>query len=347
MPRPKGQAHYYRRKGKRGLYAWLSNEEKHISLRTDDESEAAQRLAELVRRGGLRPTNSKKEEPTTLAKFALIAHERAKTNHTDKHANNIRLKSRIVLGYFEQQGVVFPNQVTESALEDYKSWRKAQLKETRRSTNPATSINREFDTLIKILKVAVSSDYQQAPESVLDLVRRSKVREPRPAPLARGYSREDFDKFFGAVDASYSPMFRTVLGSGLRDDEIRHLEEHDISDLTITVTPKPDWTTKSYRYRTIPASKTTVAAARSFIRTRNKLKLESKTVWTLMKDACLKAGIVPLSMQDLRKAYASHLLAAGVKLPQISKLLGHADLLTTMRYLNLVEDLPAVENLPW
>jgi integrase/recombinase XerD len=67
----------------------------------------------------------------------------------------------------------------------------------------------------------------------------------------------------------------------------------------------------------------------------------------LAQRGCEAAGIQAFSLHDLRWAYASHLLEAGFSLAQISSLLGHADLITTQRYLRLVGPQVDRSKLPW
>ena len=54
--------------------------------------------------------------------------------------------------------------------------------------------------------------------------------------------------------------------------------------------------------------------------------------------ACKRARIVDLHWHDLRHEYASRLADKGIRLDVIQKLLGHASIETTMRYLNHHDD---------
>lgn len=143
----------------------------------------------------------------------------------------------------------------------------------------------------------------------------------------------------------------------MRDDEVRHLEESCIQDSAIAVTPLPPglcechprgWTTKNFRYRTIPASADTIDAARRFVAVKHSMNLEHKQVWRELARARIAAGCDwGWSMHEWRRAWASHMLLAGHKLQDISRWLGHGDLKTTMRYLRIVEDaMPEPEDLP-
>ncbi len=62
---------------------------------------------------------------------------------------------------------------------------------------------------------------------------------------------------------------------------------------------------------------------------------EYRKSWTAI---CRAAGIEDLRVQDLRHSFASEGLAAGLSLPMIGALLGHASPVTTARYAHLADD---------
>lgn len=341
MARPTKDPYIY----KRGniYYAFFSRDER-ISLETSDPTKAQIRFGELLQRPRL--PQVKKEKDVTLSNLAAEVYKRAQVNHTPKTAYIYHCNITRVLVWLEANGYNFPRNLTESTIADYKDFRKAEL-DAGKSKNPAAMINRELDAVIKTLKLAAGPDYGLISEEFLDVVRAAKMREPKPAPLHMNLTREDLEAFFKNVDPDYGSMFRLVLGSGMRTDEVLHMGAEDIREASIVVTPKEGWTTKGYRYREIPCSPTTIAAARRFLDVRGKLTLESKTVWKVIQKACSDGGIKPFSLHFIRKAYASYLLDKGIKIAVISKLLGHADLVTTMRYLGMVEDMPQPKDLPW
>lgn len=58
----------------------------------------------------------------------------------------------------------------------------------------------------------------------------------------------------------------------------------------------------------------------------------SESLKEAFKGACARAGITGLRFHDLRHTFATWLSLAGVDLPTVKELLGHATILTTMRY---------------
>ena len=176
--------------------------------------------------------------------------------------------------------------------------------------------------------------------------RELKLREPRPKPNAITLSPTQVDLFLDTAD-TMSPtvlaaMFRLTAGSGVRIDEARHLDTADVrivdavaGTAELTITPKPGWTTKSYRYRMIPITTRTAAAVLAFVKARPKQAIDDKTVWDEMKRVRDKAKLPHFSMHDLRRAWASAVHHNGASLKQVSVWLGHAEVQTTERYIRV------------
>jgi integrase len=350
----------YRRAGRRGWYAFLDWEHKDISLGgTDDEEEAKAAFAELLkeRRGILELASGE----TSLSAIFDMCRERAQTNHTPKTVYELHLNLSRVLTWLEGRGIASPRKVDKPLVEDYKTSR-------RFDGVSASRINRELDSWKKAMKLAVEQRCAQPRVLEKDVVF-VKLREPRPEPHQAGLTRAHLERFFEhAGDAGYRALFRVVLGTAMRDEEVRHMAEGDLRKGAIVVTPKPPgaceccpdgWSTKGFRYRTIPVTKETLAAARQFLKAKGALNLDKKKVWKKLQAFRAAANkptgkrrvrdpIPHFSLHDLRRAWASHMLDAGHKIQKISEWLGHADVLTTMRYLRVIDnELPKPETLPW
>lgn len=60
--------------------------------------------------------------------------------------------------------------------------------------------------------------------------------------------------------------------------------------------------------------------------------LTDQAIYSILKKRAAQAGIAELSPHDFRRTFASDLLDAGADLATVSKLMGHASVLTTARY---------------
>lgn len=354
MPRKRLGPRMYQRAGRRGWWCSFSDREKHIPLAGgEDEATAAEDFAAKVRdRQGIR---SLEAGDVPIAEIFQVCGEQAKTNHTRKTAYEIGLDLARVLEWLEGRGIIAPRKITSQTVEDYKT--------ARRFTVGAARINRELTSWKKAMKVAVEK--KQAVPSCLAWF--ARMREPRPEPHQVKRSKEEVAAFLeiaGLLFPDHQTLFRTVIGSAIRDDEARHMEAGDIREEDgahwLVVTPKAPgacaccpkgWATKGYRYRRIQVSAETAEAARAFVVARDagRVKIDDpKDTWKVMQACCLASGVLPFSLHALRHAWATQMFEAGKKLGLISKQLGHADLQTTMRYLGISEDeRQEPESLPW
>jgi integrase len=322
MPKRRGP-HIYQRPGRLGWYAYLTRDRFHISLGTNDEAEARVAFGQLLQRERhleLAPGE------VSLASLVVTLRERAETANTVKTAYELHLNLRRVVAWLEGRGITTPRKVTKDAVEDYKTERRFKVS--------AARINRELDSLRRLLRFAI--ERKHAPPWALDAI--VKLREPRPDTKVRTATKAELARFLKHAPAAYRPLFRGAIGSGLRDGELQHLEPADIADAEVTVTPKADWSTKGYRHRTVPITAATAKALRAWVAARDakRVNADQKKIWKVMQAASAAAKIEPISLHDLRRAWATHLYASGLlPLKDVSALLGHAKVETTERYLRL------------
>lgn len=336
MPRRKSGPRMYQRPGRRVWYCAFSDAEKHISLGTEDEGEAKIVFAQLLESRRIRELAPNEKDLTDL--FAE-ARQRADTNNTAKTAYELHLNLRRILKWLDERNIYRARQVTKQVVEDYKTSRRFKV-------GPAR-INRELDSWCRAWRVAV--ELRCAPRADLDELF-ERLREPRPEPHRQVHTKAQLTKFLRHVVPGYRPLFRGVLGCALRDEEMRHIEPKDVRQKEVVVTPKPGWTTKGYRYRTVPISPTTRKALLAWVKAREagELSIDKKWVWKLAQRAAKAAKVPGLSLHDLRHACASHWYHAGVPMKTISMWLGHRDVATTERYLGVVESgIPKGVKLTW
>ena len=55
-------------------------------------------------------------------------------------------------------------------------------------------------------------------------------------------------------------------------------------------------------------------------------------IWHILREAAFRAGLPPLSPHDLRRTYATTMLAAGKDLATVQRLMGHSNPKTTAGY---------------
>lgn len=276
--------------------------------------------------------------------MAAETRKRAEAANTPKTVYELHLNLKRVLEWLEERGITTTAQLSKQVVEDYKSERRFKV--------AAGCVNRELTSWRRAVLVAV--ELGAIDEAAPTWFKR--LREARPEPHRKGYTKAQLGRFIKAAPPGYRDLFRLALGSGMRDDEIRHMDASDLRDKWIIVTPKDGWTSKSYRHRKIPVGRVTLAAARALIAARAKvdehgkrrLNLDPKKVWSVAKATCEAVGIPALSMHELRRAWGSHALAAGNRIEDVSRWFGHADLLTTMRYLRVTNDRhPGAKKLVW
>jgi integrase len=354
MPRPRKPARIYRRRGRPGLVAYISRDEPNVALGTDDDDEAQVRLAAILQSRRLQAVDPG-DRP--LAEVFAEHHKRSKTNHARSTAYVQNLNRVRILAWLDGHGIASARHVTAEVVEDYKTSRRFARERKRGEAKGvgAARINSEINTWVQVTRIAI--EWGLVDTSALAAFK--KLREPRAQPHRTGLTKAELERFLRAEpDAGHRAHFRVIIGSGIRDAEALHMQASDIQPPWLVVTPKPPgaceccpagWNTKGYRYRSIPISKATAKAARSYVAAKADMQMDSRTIWGRVQDAAKAAGIKKhISLHDFRRAWASHMLLAGHMLQDISRWLGHADVMTTMRYLRVVTDAtPDPKSLPF
>lgn len=142
-------------------------------------------------------------------------------------------------------------------------------------------------------------------------------------------------------------ILELLYGVGLRAHEVAGLKVKDINFAQEYMRVLG----KGKRERLIPIGRHAIAAVKDYL-TDLRPKLASAysgdflllsksghplsriTVWRIFKSYARRAGLPDsVVVHDMRRAYATHLLEGGCDLASLQRLLGHADLSTTQRYL--------------
>ena len=331
-----GFPHLLRRRGKHRFWTgWLDGQE--ITLGTADRAEAQRQLDARAAQRDRAPggdTPASKIELTALGlKFAEYCRP---PRHTPNTAASYTNRFTMFAAWSEERGIKTTEDVTCGIMSEYVRSRAAA------SAGPAT-INRDVIAVRLAFAFAMRESLISDDPFETRAFRKLKLKEPRSKPNSVTLSPSQIDTFLakaeGMTGAAYAALFRLAAGSGIRIDEARHIAMDDVDETRgiLTVTPKPGWTTKGYRYRDIPISARTAKAAKTFVATRAKVVLDDKTVWKELHRVRVAAEVPRFTMHDLRRAWASAMHANGASLKQVSVWLGHADIATTERYIRVFE----------
>jgi site-specific recombinase XerD len=331
-----GHPHLTRRRGRNKFWnAWIDGKE--LSLGTPDRIEAQRRLDIRAEQCERAPGSASPAAPTHLSALGLKFAEYCQPpRHTPNTAASYTNRFTMFVEWAEHRRVVTTAQITYAIMMQYVRTRSHE------GAGPAT-INRDVIAVRLAFAFALREGLIADDPFDSRTFRALKLKEPRGKPNMLTMSPAQIDTFLDVADTMappvYAALFRLAAGSGVRIDEARHVDLGDVDDARkiLTITPKPGWTTKGYRYRNIPISERTAKAVRSFVATRAGVTLDDKSVWRELHRVRVAAEVPRFTMHDLRRAWASAMHANGASLKQVSVWLGHADIATTERYIRIFE----------
>lgn len=157
---------------------------------------------------------------------------------------------------------------------------------------------------------------------------------------------DEAPKFYSAFElkllywASYGheQEWRLYANTGLRRNEGLYLKLADIKADVIQIESRAASPTKSRKWREVPLNDAALAAIEALKATAPKPYLLGRITppsLTRAFESCAARVALPGSLHWLRHTFVSHLVMAGVDLPTVQKLAGHASIATTMRYAHL------------
>jgi integrase len=216
--------------------------------------------------------------------------------------------------------------ISTKDLEDFKSIRLNEV-------SPAT-VNRSLSVLRHLFNLAKrwKKFYGDNPVSIVGMLEEHNQVE-------RILSVEEQSRLLDSSIGYLRPIITTALNTGMRRGEILTLKWSDV-DLDMNMITINQTNTKSKKQRKIPVS----SRMRSLLL---ELKLQSgiqeyvftdiqgraiRTIRSAFQTACRKAGLDGLRFHDLRHTAATRMVESGANIVAISKILGHSDIKTTMRY---------------
>lgn len=263
----------------------------------------------------------------------------SKTNHSPSTVKRYRAILDHFKAYLTQY---YPNiskisQLTPRVFEEYKTHRKNQ------EAKPKT-VNIELQTLKSIFSLAIKWGYtSNNPAKAIEFLKIIQRKEPR------FLTKEEWDKLLANCNEWQYPIFYTFLHTGMRKQELMNLEWQDVDfeRRIIKIRVKDDWTPKTAE-RNIPISNGLLELLKKH---KEKTKrgnlvfheegniIENNKLRKQLMKVTKKCGFPEVTkLHTLRHTFSSHLVMKGVDLPSVMKLLGHADIQTTMIYSHLAPD---------
>jgi len=172
-------------------------------------------------------------------------------------------------------------------------------------------------------------------------------RPRRPLRLPEVLSQEQVSAILNAAASlKYRCAFMLCYGSGLRTDEVIHLEPRHVDSERILIRVERG---KGQKDRQVLLSKTLLLELRRCWKTYRpeRYLIEGKvpgqpiaatSIQRAFRAACQKAGIFKrVTPRSLRHAFATHLVESGTRLQAVQALLGHKSLSTTTIYAHLAK----------
>ena len=210
----------------------------------------------------------------------------------------------------------------------------------------AVTVNHDLKLLRKMFNWGIRKGYLQ--KTPFKIGTEPAITLEREIPRARRFeSDEDETRLLEAARPHLRAVILALLDTGCRPGEILSLQWKDVNlerrELTVQAVKA-----KTRRVRMIPISARFLAvlemrrldpAGRPFSPEAyvfgNSIGRRVKSVREAWKSVRGKAGLVGFQLRDLRHEAGSRFDEAGIPTNYVSKLLGHASLTTTTRYLNI------------
>jgi len=226
-------------------------------------------------------------------------------------------------------GTLKLSNISSKDIDDYKEFRLQTLK-------PA-SVNRELAVLRHLYNLAKrwKKFYGENPVSESGLLKEDNQVE-------RILTYEEEERLLDESADHLKPIILSALNTGMRKNELLSLLWTDI-DLNKNIIKIRQTVSKSKKSRLIPISSTlrkilleqklkTGQSEYIFLSPQGNPYLRPDSLKRCFEGACKRANIVGLRFHDLRHTAATRMIEKGANIVAVSKILGHADIKTTMRY---------------
>lgn len=231
------------------------------------------------------------------------------------------------------------NEIDQHMIEDFKVKRMKSITRYGRTRRPA-SVNRELAILSGIFRMAV--DYEEIVQNPC----RKVSSLPENNQRTRHLSFDEEDGLFAAMggDREYLRTLVTVaIYSGPRRGELLRLRwsnvDFDLNAINFTQT-------KTDKDRSVPMEPIVrdalsrlrdSAGDAEYVFVNPDTETRYSDVKKSFSAACREASITDFRFHDLRHTFGTRLADAGVDVVKIKELMGHASIVTTMRYMHATD----------
>lgn len=161
---------------------------------------------------------------------------------------------------------------------------------------------------------------------------RAFKKEREKGARTRRMTPDEETRLREAMGSDLSDLFTAAVDTGLRYGALRRLQVRDVGEGTLNVPAQIQKTQQSQR---IPLTRRLgeIVDRRIEGKSPDDHVFTVANFWNEWNSSRARAGVSGLHWHDLRGEFASRLSEAGVGIETISRLLGHATVKETMRYL--------------
>lgn len=315
------------RKGKRGQYAylqWSDNDGQHrksLGAVSEEEAETHRLSKELELRTG-RTVISRAPLVGVVAVAYLDWH---KKQYPSSHERTAQIVSDHILPAFRY---VAADQLSVRQVEKWG--------QDRSQVVAAASAAKEVRTLKAMLNWAIRSE-------LIDYAPATKAQPP-PDVVSRPmewYTLEQLSALYSASSgAKWRSAWQFMANTGLRRGEARLLKTENVRAESVLIVSEEDARTKSRKWREVPLSRNARAAADVLLEGNETGFLlpivTGNAITQRFERDSIRAGIGG-SVHWLRHSFGTHLAIKGTPIRTLQKLMGHASIKTTEKYLHVAE----------